>query len=59
MPRDAIFKNQMNNEHEKWRTSLHDFNELEGLRLKRFLNIKGKGTVIQNGVSGPKLELVR
>ena len=25
------------------RISLHDFNDLEGLRLKGFLNIKGKG----------------
>jgi hypothetical protein len=33
----------MNIEHDALRVSPHDFNELEGPRSRRFLNIKGEG----------------
>ena len=35
-----VFENQMNNEHEMSRISLHDFSDIEGHILRGVLNIK-------------------
>jgi hypothetical protein len=40
--RSEMFENQMNNERETSRISLHDFNELEDHRLSGFLNMQEK-----------------
>jgi len=41
-PKPPLFVNQMINERETSGISLHDFNDIEGHRLRGFLNVKEK-----------------